>query len=112
MRVPGITLSIVILIGASVFSVSVLTAGGQARGQAPAGRGQAPAGPAIPRTPDGKRGLSGIGQVLDNSLDRNIEPHAASYAVHAGPAATVDRPDGKIPNLPGPLPTRTANYKK
>ena len=111
MRVPGITLSIVILIGASVFSVSVLTAGGQARGQAPAGRGQAPAGPAIPRTADGKPDLSGIWQVLDNSLDGNIEPPVASYGVHAGQGAIVDPPDVKIPYLPAALAKRQANYK-
>ena len=60
--------SVVTLVAASVFSVAVLTAGGQAggRGQAPAAgtrgqgaRGQA-AGPAIPRTADGKPELNGI----------------------------------------------------
>src|SRR5690348_2455297 len=117
MRVPVFLLSVVTLIAASVFSVSLLTAGGQAggrgqaataaaaaaRGQAPAGRGQGargPAGPAIPRTSDGKPDLSGIWQVLDNSLDGNIEPHAASYGVHAGQGAIVDPPDGRIPYLP------------
>src|SRR5438094_4925682 len=121
MRVPVIVLSLVALIAASVFSVAVLTAGGQAgargqapaagRGQAPAGRGQAPAGPVIPRTADGKPDLSGIWQVLDNSLDGNIEPHEASYGVHAGQGAIVDPADGKIPYLPAALSKRQANYK-
>jgi len=111
--------SVVTLIAASVFSVAVLTAGGQAggRGQAPAAgaggqgaRGQA-AGPAIPRTADGKPDLSGIWQVLDNSLDANIEPHSASYGVRAGQGAIVDPPDGKIPYLPAALAKREANYK-
>jgi hypothetical protein len=98
---------------ASVFSVAVLTAGGQAggRGQAPAARGQAPAGPAIPRTADGKPDLSGIWQVLDNSIDGNVEPHAASYGVRAGQGAIVDPPDGKIPYLPAAAAKRQANYK-
>ena len=113
MRLSAIVLSIVTLIAASVFSVAVLTAGGQAgaRGQAPAARGQAPAGPAIPRTADGKPDLSGIWQVLDNSLDGNIEPHAASYGVHAGQGAIVDPADGKIPYLPAALAKRQENYK-
>jgi hypothetical protein len=124
MRVSVIVLSVVTLIAASVFSVAVLTAGGQAagRGQAPAagargqaagGRGQAaaPAASAIPRMPDGKPSLSGIWQVLDNSLDGNIEPHAASYGVHAGQGAIVDPPDGKIPYLPAAVAKREANYK-
>ena len=111
--------SVVTLVAASVFSVAVLTAGGQAggRGQAPAAgargqgaRGQA-AGPAIPRTPEGKPDLSGIWQVLDNSLDGNIEPHSASYGVHAGQGAIVDPQDGKIPYLPAALAKREANYK-
>src|SRR6185369_15280830 len=108
------------LVAASVFSVAVLTAGGQAggRGHAPAagGRGQAAgargqAGPAIPRTADGKPDLSGIWQVLDNSLDGDIEPHAASYGVHAGQGGIVDPPDGKIPYLPSALAKRQENYK-
>lgn len=124
MRVSVIVLSVVTLIAASVFSVAVLTAGGQAagRGQAPAagargqgagGRGQAaaPAAPAIPRMPDGKPSLSGVWQVLDNSLDGNIEPHAASYGVHAGQGAIVDPQDGKIPYLPAAVAKRQANYK-
>src|SRR6185295_15196261 len=122
MRVPVFVLSLVTLIAASVFSVAVLKAGGQAgargqapapagRGQAPAGRGQAPAAPAIPRTPDGKPDLSGIWQVLDNSLDGNIEPHVASYGVHGGQGAIVDPPDGKIPYLPAALAKRQENYK-
>ena len=114
MRVPAIVLSIVMFIASSVFSVAILNAGGQAgaRGQAPAaGRGQAPAGPAIPRTTDGKPDLSGIWQVLNNSLDGNIEPHAASYGVHAGQGAIVDPPNGMIPYLPSALAKRQANYK-
>ena len=131
MRVPVFLLSVVTLIAASVFSVSLLTAGGQAggrgqaaaaaatptaRGQAPAGRGQGaaargPAGPAVPRTADGKPDLSGVWQVLDNSLDGNIEPHAASYGVHAGQGAIVDPPDGRIPYLPAATAKREANYK-
>jgi hypothetical protein len=130
MRVPVFLLSVVTLIAASVFSVSFLTAGGQAggrgqaaaaaapaaRGQAPAGRGQGaaargPAGPAIPRTADGKPDLSGVWQVLDTSLDGNIEPHAASYGVHAGQGAIVDPPDGRIPYLPAAVAKREANYK-
>src|SRR5215831_15414887 len=114
----GLFFSVLTLIAASVFSVAVLTAGGQAggRGQAPAaGRGQATGtrgqADAIPRTPDGKPDLSGIWQVLDNSLDGNIEPHAASYGVHAGQGAIVDPPDGKIPYLPAALAKRQANYK-
>ena len=115
MRVPVIILAVVTLIAASVFSVAILSAGGQAgaRGQAPAaaGRGQPPAGPAIPRAADGKPDLSGIWQVLDNSLDGSIEPHAASYGVRAGQGAIVDPPDGKIPYLPAALAKRQANYK-
>jgi len=114
----GLFFSVLTLIAASVFSVAVLTAGGQAggRGQAPAaGRGQATGArgqaDAIPRTPDGKPDLSGIWQVLDNSLDGNIEPHAASYGVHAGQGAIVDPPDGRIPYLPSALAKREANYK-
>src|SRR5581483_2269648 len=110
--------SVITLVAASFLSVAVLTAGGQAggRGQAapPAGArgalGQA-AGAAIPRTADGKPDLSGIWQVLDNSLDGNIEPHAASYGVHGGQGAIVDPPDGKIPYLPAALAKREANYK-
>ena len=122
MRVRLIVLSVCTFVAASVFSVALLTAGGQAggRGQAPAaggrgqaagGRGQAPAGPVVPRTADGKPDLSGIWQVLDNSLDGNIEPHAASYGVHAGQGAIVDPPDGKIPYLPAAVAKRQANYK-
>jgi hypothetical protein len=66
---------------------------------------------AIPRTADGKPDLSGIWQVLDNSLDGNIEPHAASYGVHGGQGAIVDPPDGKIPYLPAALAKRQENYK-
>src|SRR5262245_60580506 len=113
MRVSIIILSVVTLIAALVLSGAVLSAGGQAgpRGQAPAARGQASAGPAIPRTADGKPDLSGIWQVLDNSLDGNIEPHAASYGVRAGQGAIVDPPDGKIPYLPAALAKRQENYK-
>src|SRR5215831_1475352 len=66
---------------------------------------------AIPRAADGKPDLSGIWQVLDNSLDGNIEPHAASYGVHGGQGAIVDPADGKIPYLPAALAKRQANYK-
>jgi hypothetical protein len=113
MRVSIIILSVVTLIAALVLSVAVLSAGGQAgpRGQAPPPRGQAPAGPAVPRTADGKPDLTGIWQVLDNSLDGNIEPHAASYGVRAGQGAIVDPPDGKIPYLAAALAKRQANYK-
>jgi hypothetical protein len=85
-------------------SVAVVSSVGQG------GRGQAPAARAIPRTADGKPDLSGIWQVLDNSLDGNIEPHAASYGVHGGQGAIVDPPDGKIPYLPTALAKRQENY--
>src|SRR5262245_5153141 len=122
MKYSAIVLSLVTLIAASVFSVSIMTAGGQAggRGQAPApaGRGQAPAAgrgaaaaPAIPRSADGKPDLSGIWQVLDNSLNGNIEPHVASYGVHGGQGGIVDPADGMIPYLPNALAKRQANYK-
>src|SRR5258708_2116174 len=124
MRVRFIALSLVTLIAVAIFSVSSLTAGGQgaqgARGQAPAaggrgqaagGRGQAPAGPVIPRASDGKPDLGGIWQVLDNSLDGNIEPHVASYGVHGGQGAIVDPADGMIPYLPAALAKRQANFK-
>src|SRR5436190_8264167 len=112
MRVPVTILSVVTFIAASVFSVAVLAAGGQAggRGQAPAGRGQAVA-PAIPRAADGKPDLSGIWQVLDNSIDGNVEPHVASYGVRGGQGAIVDPPDGMIPYLPAALKKRQDNYK-
>ena len=76
----------------------------------PAGRGAA-AAPAIPRTADGKPDLSGIWQVLDNSIDGNVEPHSASFGVRAGQGVIVDPPDGKIPYLPGALAKRQENYK-
>src|SRR5262245_40374734 len=115
MRAPVMIPSTLAFIAASIFSAVMLTAGGQAgqaggRGQAPAGRGAA-AGPAIPRTADGKPDLSGIWQVLDNSIDGNVEPHAASYGVRAGQGAIVDPADGKIPYLPAALAKRQANYK-
>ena len=92
--------SIVGLSAVAVFIVGVLTAGGQA-----------PVSLALPRTADGKPDLSGIWQVLDNSLDGNIEPHAASYGVHGGQGAIVDPPDGRIPYLPSALAKRQENYK-
>jgi hypothetical protein len=83
-------------------------------GQAPtpAGRGAAPAAaPAIPRTADGKPDFSGIWQVLDNSLEGSIEPHSASWGVHAGQGAIIDTPDGMIPYTPAGLAKRNENYK-
>jgi hypothetical protein len=104
MRVSALSLSIFTLIAVSIFSVAMLI-GAQA-----GGRGQA-AGPAIPRTADGKPDLSGIWQVLDNSIDGNVEPHAASYGIRGGQGAIVDPPDGKIPYLPAALKKRQDNYK-
>ena len=98
--------SIVVLSAAAFFLLGAVIVGGQG-----GGRGQAPAGRAIPSAPDGKPDLSGIWQVLDNSLDGNIEPHAASYGVHGGQGAIVDPPDGKIPYLPSALARRQENYK-
>jgi len=78
--------------------------------QAPAGRGQA-AAPAIPRGADGKPDFSGIWQVLDDSANGNVEPHAASYGIRAGQGVIVDPPDGMIPYLPAALPKRQENFK-
>ena len=61
--------------------------------------------------PDGKPDLTGIWQVLDLSLDANIEPHTASWGVHAGQGVIIDPPDGKIPYLPASLAKRQENYK-
>jgi hypothetical protein len=81
-------------------------------GAAPAqGRGAAPAGPVIPRTADGHPDFSGVWQVLDNGIDGNIEPHAASWGVRAGQGVIVDPPDGKIPYKPEAMERRQANYK-
>jgi hypothetical protein len=86
--------------------------GGQAagRGGQAGGRGQA-AAPAVPRMADGHPDLTGIWQVLDNGIDGNIEPHAASFGVRASQGIIVDPPDGKIPYLPAALAKRQANYK-
>jgi hypothetical protein len=123
MRVPITVLSLVTLIAAGVVAGVVLIAGSQAGvlSQAPllvaqagrggqAGRGQA-AAPAIPRAADGKPDFSGVWQVLDNSVNGNVEPHAASYGVRAGQGAIVDPPDGRIPYLPAALAKRQANFK-
>src|SRR6266581_5918512 len=95
------------------FSVAAFLFAGLIAAAGQAGRGQAPAAPAraIPRTADGKPDFSGVWQVLDNSLDGNIEPHAASYGVHGGQGAIVDPPDGRIPYLPSALAKRQENYK-
>ena len=86
--------------------------GAAAPAQAPAqGRGAAPAGPALPRTADGHPDFSGIWQVLDDSANGDIEPHAASWGVRAGQGIIVDPPDGKIPYKPEALAKRQANYK-
>src|ERR1051325_5110430 len=97
MRFPLTVILILTVAVAVFFSASMLNAGGQA-----GARGQA-AGPAIPRASDGKPDLSGIWQVLDNSIDGNVEPHVASYGVHAGQGVIVDPADGKIPYLPAAL---------
>jgi hypothetical protein len=124
MKASIAVLSIVTLAIVALLSINLVPASGQApargqappaagRGQAPAARGQAPAASAngVPRMPDGKPDLTGIWQVLDLSLDDNIEPHAASWGVHAGQGAIVDPPDGKIPYLPAALARRQENYK-
>src|SRR3989442_2067081 len=98
--------SLVLLSAAAFFLVGAVLVGGEG-----GARGQAPPGRAIPRAVDGKPDLSGTWQVLDNSLDGNIEPHAASYGVHGGQGCIVDPPDGKIPYLPSALARRQENYK-
>jgi hypothetical protein len=113
MKVPVAVVSIVTVAALAVFSWELLPIRGQAqRGQAAAGRGQAAApNNGVPRTSDGKPDLTGIWQVLDLALDGNIEPHAASWGVHAGQGAIIDPPDGKIPYLPSALAKRQENYK-
>jgi hypothetical protein len=99
---------ITILAVLAVFSLELLPMRGQAqRGQ----RQAAPSANGVPRMRDGKPDLTGIWQVLDLSLDGNIEPHAASWGVHGGQGAIVDPPDGKIPYLPAALAKRQENYK-
>ncbi len=67
--------------------------------------------PALPRTADGHPDFSGIWQVLDDSANGDIEPHAASWGVRAGQGIIVDPADGKIPYKPEALARRQANYK-
>ena len=100
----------VLLLSVSLTSVvgQAPAAGGQ--GGRGGGRGQA-AAPAIPRMADGKPDLSGVWQVLDNSIDGNVEPHAASFGVRAGQGVIIDPPDGKIPYLPAALAKRQENYR-
>ena len=47
-------------------------------------------------TADGKPDFSGIWQVLDDSTNKNVEPHRASYGVRAGQGAIVDPADGTV----------------
>jgi len=125
MRVRGTIFVFFAMAVVAVLVLSLTTMSGQAPagaargGQAPAagrgaaaptGRGAA-AAPAIPRTADGKPDLSGVWQVLDNSIDGNVEPHSASFGVRAGQGVIVDPPDGKIPYLPGAMAKRQENYK-
>jgi hypothetical protein len=112
--VAGVLAGVVLTAGSQAGLVSqapVLVAQAGRGGQAPAGRGQA-AAPTIPRTADGKPDFSGIWQVLDDSTNKNVEPHAASYGVRAGQGAIVDPPDGLIPYLPAALPKRQENFRK
>jgi hypothetical protein len=108
MKVPVTVISLMTVTALAVFSFELLPI----RGQAQRGRGQTAAtANNVPRMPDGKPDLTGIWQVLDFSLDGNIEPHAASWGVHAGQGAIVDPPDGKIPYLPSAQAKRQENYK-
>lgn len=73
----------------------------------------------FPRTKDGKPDLSGIWQVLDTSLEWNIQPHAsqagplpqlgAEFSVPPGIGAVEG---GEIPYLPKALAQRNANFQK
>lgn len=115
MRVRGTVSFCVLLTAVSVLLLSLTTISGQApgargAGQAAGGRGAA-AAPAIPRASDGKPDLTGIWQVLDNSLNDNLEPHPGSWGVRAGQGAIVDPPDGMIPYLPAAKAKREENYK-
>jgi hypothetical protein len=65
----------------------------------------------LPRTADGHPDFSGVWQVLDDSANGDIEPHAASWGVRAGQGIIVDPADGKIPYKPDALARRQANYK-
>jgi hypothetical protein len=121
MRVRGAIFVFLAMAAVAILLLSLATVTGQApaaggaRGQTPAaGRGAAPAAASplvVPRLADGKPDLSGIWQVLDNSIDGNVEPHAASWGVRAGQGAIVDPPDGMIPYLPAALAKRQENYK-
>src|SRR6188768_2413667 len=106
-----ITLAAVIAASSALLLGQAPAGRGGAAAPAAQGRGAAPAGPAIPRTAEGKPDFSGIWQVLDNSLDGSIEPHAASWGVHAGQGAITDTPDGMIPYTPAGLAKRNENFK-
>src|SRR5215470_12508550 len=98
-------LAVVLVLSISLTSVVGQAPAGGGQGGRGGGRGQA-AAPAIPRMADGKPDLSGVWQVLDNSIDGNVEPHAASFGVRAGQGVIIDPPDGKIPYLPAALAKR------
>jgi hypothetical protein len=109
MRVRGTIFVFFAMAAVAVLVLSLATISGQA--PAAGARGQAAAAAAIPRTADGKPDLSGIWQVLDNSIDGNVEPHAASFGVRAGQGAIIDPPNKMIPYLPAALAKRQENYK-
>jgi hypothetical protein len=77
--------------------------------------GQQPAVPApsyVPaRTPDGHPDLQGVWRVW-NLARYDIEPHAASQGVPAGPGVIVDSPDGLIPYQPWALARKNENFAK
>src|SRR6516225_5066379 len=59
-----------------------------------------------PRTPDGKPDMQGYWNNQAGTAPWDIEPHAASFQVPAGPGIIVDPPDKKIPYTAAALAKR------
>lgn len=71
---------------------------------------RAPAGK-VPRTAEGVPDLSGVWQVLDNSIDHNLEPHPGYGGANGAPPNQGVVQGGRLPYQPWALEKRDANFR-
>ena len=65
-----------------------------------------------PRLPDGHPNLQGVWMTGQISAAFNLEAHAESFQLPAGPSVIVDPPDGKLPYLPEARRRAVLNFEQ